>query len=341
MRGTYKPVILAVSLLFALSASVSAAPGDLDLSFGNGGIVRTITDFYHLSSREMLVQPDGKIVVCGWILDEDDNGVSFFLARYHPTGALDASFGANGRIIGPYLSGGLVGNGIALQPDGKIIAVGPVFLGGSAVHRYHANGTLDASFGTGGVVITPAEFNSDAKSVAVQADGKIVVVGYSNPQQQNYDFTVVRYNPDGSLDTSFNCTGKVITSFGNGSAALKVILQPDGKIVALGGASTGITSAFALVRYNADGSLDSGFGVGGKVIHAVSSGSSGIFDAVLQPDGKIVATGYLYSRDFGSASAIVRYNPNGSIDTTFATNGIFTTEFGFSVSNGIARQSDA
>src|SRR5215813_13287658 len=140
MRGTYKPVILAVSLLFALSASVSAAPGDLDLSFGNGGIVVTSFSgqYNYDSPRAVRVQPDGKIVVCGWILDSDENGVSFFLARYHPTGELDSSFGTNGKILGPNYSGELVGNDIALQPDGKIIAVGPVFFPGSgfAVHRY-------------------------------------------------------------------------------------------------------------------------------------------------------------------------------------------------------------
>src|SRR5262249_49924458 len=154
-------------------------------------------------------------------------------------------------------------------------------------------------FGTRGVVITPTGINSSsAESVAVQADGKIVVVGYGG---------IVRYNPNGSLDTSFNGTGIVFTS-----GASKAVLQPDGKIVALGSVSTGInTSAFALARYNADGSLDSGFGVGGKVIHAVCPCFGGILDAVLQPDGKIVASGYfIESNDYNSRTAIVRYNTN-------------------------------
>jgi uncharacterized delta-60 repeat protein len=331
---------LAVGLFLTLPAMTFAAPGDLDLSFGSGGIVVTSISNapYFEYASSMKVQPDGKIVVSGEIIEEIPDGgiyVSFFLARYHPNGTLDTSFGTNGKIVAPINSGDeLVGRDIALQPDGKIVAVG--FRG---VNRYNSDGTLDASFGTGGKVLTPFETRDvTASSVAIQADGKIVVVGSNNSSS---GFFVVRYNTNGSLDTSFGTGGKVFTNFNIGGGAFAVMLQPDGKIVAAGAAGIQnpgfFISGFALARYNTDGSLDSGFGAGGKVIHAVPgtiSGGSGISDVALQPDGKIVATGWSEP-----GSAIVRYNANGSIDTSFAQNGIFTTEANFNVS-GIDLQSN-
>ena len=341
-------VFIFLALILFGAANIKAAPGDLDLSFGSGGFVVTpigpIGSVYEVVPREILTQPDGKIVVCGWIYD-DFGTDSFFLARYNPNGTLDASFGTNGQIIPPDSQGPPVGYGIALQPDGKIITVGSGRYAshGLAVYRYNANGTLDDSFGAGGVVITLVGTDALALSVAVQADGKIVVVGYSYTIQNTSDFTVVRYNPNGSLDTSFNGTGIVTTSFGgDNSFAYKVILQPDGKIVAAGSTFTGnSTFAFALARYNPDGSLDPGFGAGGKIIHAVSIGCIYLNDAALQPDGKIVASGLsdVYYCN-ASVSAIVRYNTNGSIDTSFAQNGVFTTEENFVIGNGIALQPD-
>lgn len=337
MKASYKSIKLAIGLFLALSASVSAAPGDLDLSFGSGGIV--LTDFggpaYYDVARTGKVQPDGKIVVCGQFNFYDSGESGLFLARYHPTGALDDSFGTNGKIISPINQSIVVGCDIALQPDGKIIAVGNGF--GS---RYNANGTLDASFGAGGVVITP--FDEYGASVAIQADGKIVVAGSSSSSGQSYlDFTVVRLLPDGSLDTSFGGTGKVTTSFGNESLVRKVILQPDGKIVAVGQSNFAIySSAFALVRYNSDGSLESGFGSGGKITHTVSSRRMYYGDAVLQPDGKIVASGGFSAPSNGLSSSIVRCNPNGSLDTSFATNGVFTAAANLHIANGIALQTD-
>src|SRR5688572_21203171 len=340
MNTNYKSLILTASLFFALSASISAAPGDLDLSFGSGGIVLTSfapDQFWYDAAQTVRVQPDGKIVVGGWITDTDNNGDrGFFLARFHPTGALDASFGTNGKIIGPVNSGEMVGNDIALQPDGKIISIGYSFSSyGFAVHRYNANGTLDASFGAGGVVITP--FGGYGASVAIQADGKIVIAGSSSSPGQSYsDFTVVRLLPDGSLDTSFGGTGKVITSFGSNSRAGKVLVQADGKLVAVGEAYVGNNEGLALVRYNSDGSLDSGFGSGGKIVHGVFNPSIFWFgDAVLQPDGKIIASGH-FSAGGPGWDTIFRINPNGTRDPSFA----FLSAENLYIGGGIALQTD-
>jgi uncharacterized delta-60 repeat protein len=340
-------------LMAGLPAVVRAAPGDLDLSFGNGGIVVTpITDAANLyeEPNSILVQPDGKIVICGrtnYSDDETGYPVSFFLARYNPSGTLDTTFGTNGKVVAPVSggSGGVHGGqSMALQPDGKIITVGYGFGGGSssaAVFRYNPDGTLDASFGTGGTVFTSGV--NSASDVAVQPDGKIVVSGSAYVFGQDANFAVVRYNPDGSLDKSFGAGGIAVTPVRDGDAAdlsSAVALQPDGKIVVVGTSLIlGREYDFALARYNPDGSLDSGFGTGGKIIHSFISGTDIAHDVALQPDGKIVVAGGGLGID--GTTAVVRYNADGSIDTGFAADGVFRTEGGFFVGHGIALQPDA
>ncbi len=323
MKTKYKRIILASCLFLIFFVSSSAAPSDLDVSFGSGGKVVTPISYPPFDMElplAMQLQPDGKIVIAGYLYDSYGNNTDrHFLARYHPFGALDTSFGINGIAVQEHLINYNRGSDIALQPDGRIVAVGeaysyfsgphPVFI----VQRFHANGSPDESFGTGGIVYT--ETSGGALSVAVQPDGKIVVVGGG--------LTVARYNTDGSLDASFGSAGVVITAVGNDPYFEKVILQADGKIVAVGSTKTGNDPrSAALVRYNTDGSLDQGFGNGGMVIHEGGGSSSG---SVLQPDGKIIAadtlaTGATY------ATSIVRYNPNGAIDTSFATNGVLILE---------------
>jgi uncharacterized delta-60 repeat protein len=208
-----------------------------------------------------------------------------------------------------------------------------------AVNRYNSDGTLDVSFGTGGRVVTLGVIQ--ASKVAVQPDGKIIVVGHGSLAGTGTGFAVVRYNPNGSLDTSFGESGKVITSFSGGYAnPSAVMLQPDGKIVVAGDhyRTASGSDEFALVRYNADGSLDSGFGVGGKVIHTIPTRPY-LHDAVLQPDGRIVVVGHFSSAN-QRVTVIVRYNANGSVDTSFAANGIFTSPYTFFGGNGIAIQRD-
>ena len=316
--------LFAVGLFCGLSALTLAALGDLDSTFGNGGIVITpITDAPNLFElpRAMQVQPDGKIIVCGYVNYSDgETGypVSTFLVRYNPNGTLDASFGAGGKVV---VSGrSHVGFNMALQPDGKIIAVGHTFPWplSYAVYRFNPDGTPDVSFGAGGAVFP--QVVGGAQDVAVQPDGKIIIVGNGNAFTPNdNDFAVVRLHPNGSPDNSFGTGGIVLTEIRTGRVSdepCSVVLQPDGKIVVLGKSSDGgINPGYhALVRYNPNGSLDSGFGESGKII---SFGHGPFLDVVLQPDGKLVVA--------GQRSGIGRYNPNGSLDMSFAANGIFAT----------------
>jgi len=212
----------------------------------------------------------------------------------------------------------------ALQSDGKIVTAGwsdVVF----AVARHNADGSLDSTFGTGGKVTTAIGNSYDsANSVAIQSDGKIVVGGQSN-NGTNDDFALARYNPDGSLDNTFGTGGKVTTAIGSyNDWAYSVSIQADGKIAAAGASNNGSRYVFAVVRYNDNGSLDTGFGTGGKVTTAIGSVGDLINSIAIQSDGKIVAAGSsLVGID--RLFALARYNTNGSLDSSFGTGGKVTT----------------
>jgi uncharacterized delta-60 repeat protein len=203
-------------------------------------------------------------------------------------------------------------------------------------------GSLDTGFGTDGKVTTAVGFDHEgAYAVAIQSDGKIVAAGDSNAGP-DYDFAVVRYNSDGSLDTTFNFTGKVTTPIGPGDdGASAVAIQSDGRIVVAGFAFNGTDNDFAVVRYNADGSLDSSFDAFGVVTTNFGTGDDEAFAVAIQSDGKIVVAGDSYN-GANLDIALVRYNANGSLDTSFNGTGKVTTAIGTSHDEAfaVAIQSD-
>ncbi len=249
-------------------------------------------------------------------------------------GDLDATFGVGGKVTTDFAAGDDFASGAAIQNDGKIVAAGYATAAGFdfigfALARYNPDGSLDASFGSGGRVTT--DFGT-AADVAIQEDGRIVAAG------RNYlgDFALARYNSDGSLDASFGGSGKIITDFGDADGGNAVAIQADGRIVAAG--STGFGD-FALARYNPDGSLDAGFGGDGKVTTTFGSFGEFAFELAIQADGKIVAAGAGPGfTDF----ALARYNPDGSLDAGFGGDGKVTTDFGSNVEAafGVAVQAD-
>jgi uncharacterized delta-60 repeat protein len=245
-------------------------------------------------------------------------------------GGLDPTFGAGGKVITRMSqeSGNDDIQTVALQSDGRIIAVGPAWRGDTnkdfGVVRYNLDGTLDDTFGIGGKVLTNiSNINNEdiAFAVAIQIDGRVVVGGFAFNGSEGPDFALARYNTDGSLDTTFGAGGKVVTPLGGDDKVLGLVIQPDGKIVAAGHASTD----FALVRYNTDGSLDRSFGKGGKVITDVSAANlnDNALDLALQEDGRIIACGFIFDRTTGGDAALVRYNTDGSLDTSFGIGGRF------------------
>jgi uncharacterized delta-60 repeat protein len=233
---------------------------------------------------------------------------------------------------------------VALQPDGKIVVVGPL-QGTLGVARYNPDGSLDATFGNGGKVVTDASSSFDGVfDVRVASDGKIVVGGGTG----NYpfgasDFLLLRYNADGSLDPSFGSGGIVTTDFGGSDTAFAIGLTADGKIVAGGATNSSDPGDFAVARYNPDGSLDTSFGSGGRATTDVASGSNDNGNGVVVlPDGRVVVAGITSSAPNASAFAVVRYTAAGAVDPTFGSGGRATASFGNPINNAfdIAAQPD-
>jgi uncharacterized delta-60 repeat protein len=306
--------------------------GSFDTSFGGTGIVITPVGNSQDRAFSVAIQADGKIVAAGYSYNDGIIGISFGVVRYNPNGSLDTSFNGTGKVITSFGSSSAIANDLAIQADGKIVVAGGAYGGSTgyvpAVVRYNSNGSLDTSFNGTGIIITPLT-NS---SVAIQTDGKVVVAG-SGYSGSRIDFTIFRYNTDGSPDTSFNGTGKTVTQIGDSSYANELAIQTDGKIIVVGRSRNGSRDNFALVRYNTNGSLDTSLNGTGKVLTPVGTTSygSGASTVAIQPDGKIVAAGdsgngTLFEQ--GADFAVIRYNPNGSLDTTFNGTGKVITRFG-------------
>jgi uncharacterized delta-60 repeat protein len=368
LASHFSSLLMAVLFSSVSPTSVWAQqPGDLDSTFGMDGRVFTeiavpLHDVFYPTTESMLVQPDGKILVGGrfW---EDGAAYSFgtFIVRYMPDGILDTSFGDNGRVafIPPFIppgypnGGQAVGADMALQPDGKIVLIGHGTVADTImVQRYTTSGQLDTTFGDSGTTFVNGNEFEEGTSIAIQPDGKIVGGGwdYEPYVTPYYDAIILfRLNANGSPDTSFGLggTGKVFIEDGYDGA--EVLVQPDAKILVVGTLLnfTDVPETILLARYNVDGSLDAGFGTDGMVTHRVNNLDSVARAAALQTDGKIVVVGSLYPSDLTAAlqtdgksmaagksnplTVVVRYNPDGSLDTGFGTSGVATLSMNFVV----------
>lgn len=329
---------LLISLMIVLKASfVIAQPGSLDLSFGNAG--KVTTDFGNLDQGHAIAfQADGKMVVAG------QRGISanadIAVARYNMDGSLDSAFGNGGKVTLDIAGDNDVAFAVGIQPDGKIVVTGmainvfPDFV----VIRFNSDGSLDTGFDGDGIVATNVyavdtnDFSDNSHfgwAMAIQSDGKILAGGYSSDENIDHDFTVLRYNSNGSLDTSFDSDGFVTTPIGIDIDEIRSLLvQPDGKIVAVGYSSFSVgNNEFAVVRYNSNGSLDTTFGVNGILHTGFGSNVARAYAAALQSDGKILVGGHSFNgSDFDLA--ILRLNTDGSFDNSFGTNGKVTTAIG-------------
>lgn len=301
----------------------AAAANYLDTSFGNAGKVTTNVNGSQEGLSRVVVQMDGKLIAAG----NDNSGTGVYIARYNNDGSLDTTFATTGWIktTDQFLEG------LAVQSDGKILVGNNTF--GLGVSRYNPNGTLDTTFGAGGRASTVVGSSSGARAIGLQFDGKIIVAGYSNSATGDQDFALVRFNSNGTLDTTFGNNGKVTTNVvGFVDFVTAVAIQPDGKIVAsgVGSGSTLASSNFATVRYNSNGTLNSGFGTNGIVVTDFFNNFDFPNDVAIQNDGKIVVAGEAGHHptdasqdDFG----IVRYDPDGSLDSSFGGTGKVTSDF--------------
>ena len=312
------------------ATSAAAAPGDLDPSFSRDGKLAGCEDFTlrEPGFSDVVIQGDGKIVAAG------DCG----LVRLNPDGTTDDSFVTDPPYTYPRSFAA-----VALQPDGKLVVAGHEYdylkTTGSdfVVARYNPDGSRDDTFsGDGLVTMDFGGHDDEAKAIVVQPDDKIVVAGYSveldADDVPSRDFALARYNPDGTLDATFSGDGKRTTNFADDTAH-DIALQPDGKIV-VGGSASG---DFALVRYDQDGHLDPTFSGDGRATVGFTDAQAGGRAIAIQPGGRIVAAGGT-SGDF----ALARFDPNGSLDTTFGGDGVVTTDFGETdrYGRGVAAASD-
>lgn len=330
-RSTATIATFAACAVLVMSPPALAAAGDLDRAFGDNG--RVVTDLGSADdlATAVAIQPDGKIIVVGHSAD-----VPGVLLRYDATGAPDATFAGDGvrDFDGLYNPAGVV-----VQLDGKIVVAGTAIGSDSsedfAVARFNADGTPDTSFGSGGLATaTISQYgNDEGRGLALQPDGKIVVVGWTDRDSERGDAAIARFNADGTIDTSFS-HGVGLVNMGGGHAyADAVAIQGSGKIVLAGVRDTQSGYHFALARRNSDGTTDTSFSGNGRLqtvfgFDGRGSDDDRAFDVAVQADGKIVAAGYTArSTRTGVDFALARYTRRGKLDTTFSHDGKRRTDF--------------
>lgn len=279
-------------------------------------------------AQAVAVQKDGKVLAAGSALF-GQSGSQLIVARFNQDGALDTAFGKDGVHFGVFAQGAAsAARAVAVQKDGKIVAAGLVASGGMVdfgVARITRSGIPDPGFAGDGEVITDFGGNDQARSVAIQPDGKLVVGGISNAGGE-FQFALARYTRSGALDRSFGTGGKVLTDFGDRAFLAGAAIQKDGKIVAAGAVDSVSDNDIGLARYTKRGALDRSFGTGGKVITDLGSEEAAFTVPAIQKDGKIVVAGSRVDSD--ENFLVVRYQRDGQLDLSFSTDGWTTTDLG-------------
>jgi uncharacterized delta-60 repeat protein len=306
--------------LSSFAAARYLSDGSLDSSLSGDGKVSVKIGSYWDQAYAMDVQADGKIVLAGMVSGAPSSYSSFGLVRLNADGSLDGSFSGDGKIVATagfekeYL------NAVSILPDGKILAVGYGSNDNNSnlhlvVLRYLADGGLDAGFDGDGIFIDPETW-SQGMSVLSQPDGKILIFSVYGVRG-----SMLRLNEDGSFDSTFGLAGRMILPVAPTHYGQSIVLQPDGKILVAGGRLTDGQSDYdlALARLNADGTLDTGFGIDGVATTAVSPYADFGSSLQLLPDGKIVVVGAKFNDAALSDSdfVIARFNADGTLDMTF------------------------
>ena len=267
--------------------------------------------------NDLALQTDGKIVAAGFTII--DNVQQFLVARFTSSGVLDTTFAIDGcqtTQIGEIPAAYSVG----VDSLNRIVVAGSTVVseaGNIALARYLSDGTLDTSFGINGTVLTSVESSCSCYAMLIEADDKITVTGSILVDDEVW-IPLIRYNTDGSLDTSFGTNGVAIMDLEDCAIAYSLIKQPDGKYIMAGFAES---QAF-VIRANADGSIDTSFGISGGVSIPVGFSSS-LKGVSLQSSGKIVVGGYSEGQ-----CLVIRLNTDGTLDTTFGDSGFALNKFG-------------
>ena len=305
--------------------------GSPDPSFSGNGR-RTTTFTGHDDATRVLGLSEGRFLVAG------SAGGSFALARYAKDGTLDAGFGGAGKVTTDVTAGVDRIFDLRVEPDGSILTAG---MAGDqfAMVRYTQDGSLDPTFGDGGVVLTTEGFVGTPTTVRMQPDGKLLAAGYADTGASGEpQYSISRFTTNGALDATFGAGGRVATGFDlsdEASRAYAILVQPDGRIVVAGNSSEGSGDyrMFSLARYLSNGTLDASFGGanGDSPGRTTSSGAqyyAGINALTAQPDGRIVAAGWTNTFDnVGHVVAVVRYAADGLVDRTFSGDGLVPFAF--------------
>jgi uncharacterized delta-60 repeat protein len=305
--------------------------GSPDPTFGALGVVTTPIATGTDVARALAVQPDGKLVATGWGFLVD-HWHDFAVVRYLPDGSLDPAWGDGGKVttnIGPAPKSDDAPYAIVHQPDGRLVVAGETFDPTTertdfALVRYEPDGTLDAGFGEGGIVVTPIGLGGSARALLRQEDDRLVAAGQSDGGD-GLHVTLARYDLDGSLDPTFGESGLVVTPIGTDDGlAWGIAQQPDGALVVAGelAHAASQTTDFLLVRYRADGALDTSFGGTGIVVTPIGDSSSA--HGVVVTEGRIVAAG-VSALGNTEVFTLAAYGTDGTLDPGFGEGGIVLT----------------
>ena len=327
-----------LALVAAVSAPMARADGMLDPGFGTGGIVVTAFpgEFSGDTALSLAILPDGRVVAAGSTNVNLPN-THMAVARYLTTGALDPSFDGDGLVVLPFPppppgpDSGAEAWATLPQPDGRVVLVGraAVFMGSVfALARLNEDGSLDATFGTGGRVTTTFPgIGVGARAGFLQPDGRIVAVGLSSGSA----LVAARYDGNGTLDPTFGSGGRLVVPLPGSFDLADVVLQPDGKLVVAGTMPSApfLSRDFALVRLLANGDLDTSFsgdGVATADFGGIETGSS----AVVLGDGRIVLAGSRGTELPNTVTdfAVARFLPDGTLDTSFGAAGLALLDSG-------------
>jgi len=322
-----------VFLICALHFSNSGVSQvSFDSTFGNNGKVIVSYPVEEAAIYSVKLQPDGKIITCSLLVEEN---LSYpVVSRFFPNGNLDESFGTNGHFRTSISSRYPEDLAMTLQDDGKILVTGThqltAFSGDFALQRINNDGSPDQSFGNNSLVVTDMGGFNEAKDLLIQPDLKIVVGGKSNEISTEENYSIARYNPDGSLDETFGNNGKSNIDFSSGSGQVAsegveiLKLQQDGKIVIAGYSKTFLHKNFTIIRLHANGTLDTTFGDLGQAFLNYGVNEEDRFSSlIITSDNKYVAVGNSYNQETRHSKVVfVRLHENGNFDDSFGINGV-------------------
>ncbi len=303
--------------------------GKVDSTFGING--KTFTDLGNNElAADMLIQPDGKILLIGNTTAANNSNGKWMVSRYSASGFPDSTFGTNGSVTLDFNPAMVErANAGALQADGKLLVIGYSAMQGynNTLARFTTSGSLDSTFGVNGVLVYPlGPFEDYGSDIEVQSDGKYVIGGL-RMYGGGYNFALARLYSNGGTDSSFGINGFIETDFGfNDDDLIGAIYLHGNNITAVGSSGYNGDTDPAIARYTANGLPDSSFGVNGKLTTHVGVGYGHLTSAVIQPDGKLLATGYARN-PLNDDFVLLRYNVDGTLDNSFNSTGLVTTAF--------------